>query len=115
MRPSRSLMLSLATLFCSLVTVGLAEESDAAGQERGGEEIFADKCVYCHATGGWGTRVLEARVPEGEAPLMDRRNLPAQYTAYVVRNGIGSMPQFTPTDLNDAELALLAQWLDERN
>jgi mono/diheme cytochrome c family protein len=115
MRTSRALVLSLATLLCSLATTSLAEVGAATEQERGGEEIFADKCVYCHAPGGWGTRVLEARVPEGEAPLMDRRNLPAHYTAFVVRNGIGSMPQLTPTDLSDAELARLAQWLDERN
>ncbi len=79
---------------------------------RSGEEIYNDKCVYCHSRRGWGTRVLSRRVPEGQAELTERALLPAAFTAAVVRQGIGSMPAFTPTDLSDEEIAVVAQWLE---
>ncbi len=47
----------------------------------------------------------------GQAELRKRRDLPPAYVEYVVRHGVGSMPQFTPTELTDAQLAALAQWL----
>jgi mono/diheme cytochrome c family protein len=82
-------------------------------QLRSGEAIYRDRCIYCHDRGGWATRVLAKRVPAGEAPLIDRKELPADYTRQVVRRGIGSMPAFTPTDLSDREVAIIADWLDK--
>lgn len=83
-----------------------------SGCQASGEEIYNDKCVYCHSRRGWGTRVLSRRVPEGQAELAERALLPAAFTAAVVRQGIGSMPAFTPTDLSDEEIAVVAQWLE---
>ncbi|MEN7535639.1 c-type cytochrome [Aurantiacibacter flavus] len=78
---------------------------------RSPQDIFADRCAYCHEAGGWGTRVLARRVPEGQAELRQRDNLPPALTMLVVRRGIGAMPPFTPTELSDAELEALAEWL----
>ena len=75
------------------------------------EDIFAARCAYCHEAGGWGTRVLARRMPEAQAELRKRGNLPAALTALVVRRGIGAMPPFTPTEISDAELQALAEWL----
>lgn len=77
--------------------------------------FYQQRCAYCHGPGGWGTRRLEPRAPEGEAELLNRTSLPPAYTELVVRRGIGAMPQFTPTELTDAELAELARWLEDRN
>jgi mono/diheme cytochrome c family protein len=78
---------------------------------RSGEAIYRDRCIYCHDRGGWATRVLAKRVPAAEAQLTSRKDLPAEYTRQVVRRGIGSMPAFTPTDLSDREIAVVAEWL----
>ena len=112
--------LSQAAGLVSLATVALAIASpatvqSATGSERSSEEIFETRCAYCHEAGGWGTRAIARRMPQGEAELLKRENLPPAFTTFVVRRGIGAMPQFTPTELTDAELAALAEWLENRN
>lgn len=111
--------LSTIAAFCAAVALAACASVDLTAQEspqaRTGEEIFADKCIYCHDTRGWGTRILARRTPEDQAELTRRESLPAAYTSLVVRRGIGSMPGFTPTDLTDEEVAEVARWLDELN
>lgn len=75
------------------------------------QTAYADRCARCHGPSGWGTRTLARRVPAGQAELTRRAQLPASYIAFVVRHGVGSMPQFTPTELTDGQLAELAAWL----
>jgi mono/diheme cytochrome c family protein len=89
---------------------------NAAGQTaRAPEAIFATRCAYCHDSEGWGTRALSRRLPQGQAELLNRPNLPPDYTIFVVRRGIGAMPQFTPSELTDEELRALANWLEDPN
>lgn len=85
---------------------------DAAPALAGGEALFTEKCGLCHLAGGFGTRVLQRRVPEGQSLLQDRAALPAAYTTSVVRRGIGSMPQIREAELSDAQLAAIAAYLD---
>lgn len=87
----------------------------AAPPPRTGEQIFAAKCVFCHDATGWGTRSLARRTPPGQSELLNRQVLPPALVIHAVRRGIGSMPQFTPTEISDEELALLAAWLDARS
>ncbi len=94
---------------------GVTAEAQDAGAPRSPEQIFAAKCVYCHDARGWGTRSLARRTPEGQAQLLDREVLPEVLVRYAVRRGVGSMPQFTPTEISDAELDALAAWLATRN
>lgn len=75
-------------------------------------ELFARTCAHCHNAAGWGTRALAERAGPKQAVLLERKTIPASMVKYVVRYGIGSMPQFTPTDLTDEELEQLAQWLE---
>jgi mono/diheme cytochrome c family protein len=105
--------LTLATGVLALTT--FAATAQDAPVPRTGEEIFADKCVFCHDARGWGTRSLARRTPEGQAQLLDREVLPEVLVRYAVRRGVGSMPQFTPTEISDAELENLARWLSTRN
>ena len=83
-------------------------------EPRAPEQVFSTRCAYCHDAAGWGTRALARRMPESEAALLDRKDLPPAYTVYVVRRGIGSMPQFNPSELTDKELESLANWLENR-
>ena len=83
-------------------------------EPRAPEQVFSTRCAYCHDAAGCGTRALARRMPESEAPLLDRKDLPPAYTVYVVRRGIGSMPQFNPSELTDTELEDLANWLANR-
>ena len=116
MRPATAFLgLTAGVLLAASGHGGSVAPASAVASGRSGPELFAETCAYCHAEGGWGTRALAKRVPQGEAVLTERRNLPAAYVTYVVRHGVGSMPQLTPTDLTDEELARLARWLDEKN
>lgn len=84
----------------------------AHAQTRDGSAIYNDKCTYCHADRGWGTRELAKRTAAGQAKLLDRTGLSSDFIAAAVRRGIGSMPAFTPTDMSDAELEVLAKWME---
>ncbi len=88
--------------------------ANAQASARSAADLFASKCALCHQKGGWGTRALAKRVPPEQAELLNREALPADYVKYVVRRGIGSMPQFTPTDLSNEELDRLAAWIEKR-
>lgn len=104
-------IMAAATLALSAFAVS-AQDTPAP---RTGEQIFADKCVFCHDARGWGTRSLARRTPPGQAELLNRQVLPEVLVRHAVRRGIGSMPQFTPTEISDAELDALARWLSTRN
>lgn len=103
----------IATMAAASAMIALAT-ANAQAPGRSAPDLFASKCALCHQKGGWGTRTLAKRVPPEQAELLNRRALPADYVKHVVRRGIGSMPQFTPTDLSDAELDRLAFWLEKR-
>jgi mono/diheme cytochrome c family protein len=100
-----------ALAFVSVAAPAVLAE-DTATAPAAGEALFTQKCGLCHLTGGFGTRVLQRRVPEGQALLQDREALPAAYTVAVVRRGIGSMPQIRAAELGDAQLAAIARYLE---
>lgn len=104
--------LALATMLALAFAAPVAFAEDAAPAVSPGEALFTAKCGLCHLAGGFGTRVLQRRVPEGQALLQDRQSLPVSFTMAVVRRGIGSMPQIRPAELNDAQLAAIATYLE---
>lgn len=113
-----------AVAVAAFAVTAFAQEGGAQGVPAGttrppasaptGEQLFAAKCAVCHDAGGWGTRALSRRVPADQALLTQRAGLPAAYAVMVVRQGVGSMPPFTPTDLSDADLDRLAEWLETK-
>lgn len=107
----RGLFIAIPLLIAaSAAPSALAE--DTAPTASSGERLFVEKCGLCHLEGGFGTRVLQRRVAEGQALLQDRTALPAAYTTAVVRRGIGSMPQIRAAELTDAQLAEIASYLE---
>ena len=117
-------------LAAALALVALAG-GIALAQERGerprvvqadgpGRALFARWCAPCHGTGPGddgdaqlpGTAAL-ARRYQGSKPaeLELRTDLPAPVMQLFVRRGIGAMPAFRPTELSDAQIAAIADYL----
>lgn len=107
----RGLYLAIPLLAAAIAAPSALAE-DAAPTAGSSESLFLEKCGLCHLEGGFGTRVLQRRVPAGQALLQDRNSLPAAYTSAVVRRGIGSMPQIREAELTDAQLAAIALYLE---
>jgi len=79
------------------------------------ERLFQRDCGVCHAEGKMypGYRSLEIR-GLAQPALAKRRDLDKDMIKAVARNGLGSMPQFTPLQLSDADLETIATWLTAR-
>ena len=76
-----------------------------------GERMFMRRCGVCHLEGGMGTMVLARRLPPDQAPLAARRDINRELVFNAVREGTGSMPRLTRTDVTDAELNAIAAYL----
>jgi mono/diheme cytochrome c family protein len=96
-----------------LAGAALSAEAQTASDPARGHALYVERCGGCHLEGGFGTRVLERRVPEGEAALEERGDLQPAFVMAVVRNGLGSMPQIREAELDDADLAAIAAYLGE--
>lgn len=84
------------------VLAGLAAPAEAASPSpspppRPPAAIYAKVCGYCH-----GQHV---------GPVI--RRLPPDHVIQMVRNGPRAMPAFRPTEISDAELKALAQWVHD--
>lgn len=103
----------IAAPLVALAAIGLAVTARGEEPAASGQQLFQQRCAACHDERGFGTRVLSRRVSVGQAELEVRDNLPAAYVTAVVRNGLGSMPQIRAEELTDAQLALIAAYLEE--
>jgi (+)-pinoresinol hydroxylase len=81
-------------------------------QRSAGGKIFDKWCRDCHTAGGPGSRALQRRY-QGAVPadLEQRNNLSPEYVKLVVRRGMSFMPTFRKTEISDADLALVADYL----
>lgn len=81
--------------------------------ERSGEDVFVLFCRACHAPGADhpGTLKLSQTKGEAQSVILDRQDLPAEYIAHVVRNGLLGMPPLRPTDVTDEELGRLVEYV----
>ena len=82
-----------------------------------GEQIFHRYCWDCHGEGPDhpGTDALQVKY-HGEPPArLDRRtDLNAPYIIHVVRHGISVMPSMRKTEISDAELKAIADYLTRK-
>jgi mono/diheme cytochrome c family protein len=84
----------------------------AAGAEMTGRAVFDHYCTYCHGSeDGPGTMQLRRTRGNDKALLAERTDLAPQYIEYIVRHGLRSMPPFVPSDLTEAKLAALVEFL----
>jgi mono/diheme cytochrome c family protein len=93
----------------------LAATVPAAAADLTGEEVFNRHCVHCHGPGGemTGTQQLARTRGKDKALLTERDDLPAAYIQMIVRQGLKAMPAFVPSDLTDAQLKALADYLSK--
>jgi mono/diheme cytochrome c family protein len=92
----------------------LLGETDAeAADVAPGKQIFQRYCAECHAPGFGhpGTQQLGWTRGESRAVLEKRTDLQAAYVRLVVRQGLMEMPPFRPTEIDDAQLEQLANYL----
>ncbi|SFB27712.1 Cytochrome c, mono-and diheme variants [Collimonas sp. OK607] len=90
--------LQLTWIFAALgIAMPLANAAENAGQIRGGEKTYKQICAQCH----------EANI----GPRITGRGLALPAIRYFVRNGHNAMPAWRPTEISDAELIELADWL----
>jgi mono/diheme cytochrome c family protein len=85
----------LAAALLALASGTAAAQS--AGQWQGPAHVWRAVCSYCHGA-GVGLQLLGAK-------------LPASVIVEITRNGLKQMPGFAPTQISDAELAALAEWI----
>ena len=106
-------MKSFASVAAAAALVAVATPPVAA--DLTGEQVFSRHCVHCHAAGGemTGTQQLARTRGVDKAVLTERDDLPAEYVRMIVRQGLRAMPAFVPSDLTDAQLEALTQYLSE--
>lgn len=78
-----------------------------------GEKIYARQCMGCHAAAptAVGTVVLAARSGKEKSVLADRTDLDPAFVRAIVRHGLGIMPGFRPTEINEVEMGQLNSFL----
>ncbi|MBA1200396.1 cytochrome c [Pseudomonas capeferrum] len=70
-----------------------------AQAQRSAEEVWSDTCTYCHTT--------------GIGPELRGRQLPPAMIQAFARYGVRQMPAFSESEISDAELATLANWISQ--
>lgn len=91
----------------------LAAAAPVAAAEITGQEVFDRQCVHCHGPGKEATGTLQLARTRGEdrALLTERDDLAPEYVRYVVRHGLKAMPAYVPSDLTEAQLEALTDFL----
>lgn len=99
----------------SVFAVVLAVVALAAGAADAppGKRVFDRYCAECHAPGFGhpGTMQLERTRGKALSILEARKDLNKLYVATVVRNGLSEMPPYRPTEIDDAALGALVEYL----
>jgi (+)-pinoresinol hydroxylase len=95
--------------FILLLAVGGRAAADAPP----GKAIFDRSCAACHARGPGhpGTQRLAELRGATKAVLEERTDLSPAYIRVVVRQGLLEMPPWRPSEIDEAALAQLAQYL----
>jgi mono/diheme cytochrome c family protein len=107
-----SLSIAVSSLGCLAAP---AFGADAAAGPVTGKEVFEHYCIQCHGPGDWpGTMQLARTRGKDKALLAERKDLAPDYVTAIVRHGLKSMPPFAPSDLTDAKLKALVEFLTKK-
>ena len=83
------------------------------GATRTGEQIYQRHCSACHDTGPGhpATLLLGQKYGAEKAVIKGRKDLNQVYVKAIVRGGLLEMPPFRPTEITDAELDVIAEFI----
>ncbi len=93
-----SRLATLIFIFCSSAYSN-ATLAQSADDWESGKQIFDNICQHCHT--------------QKVGPVLTGRNLPAVFYTTIARNGLNAMPAFRPTELSDADLEKVGQYLSQ--
>lgn len=84
-----------------------------ATQPSEAQRIYGKWCSDCHSVPGRpGSMALERKYHGNPSAILEQRtDLNPDYVKLVVRHGVSFMPSFRKTEISDAELALVADYL----
>ena len=110
---TRSILFMTGTLLCAVSGLTVADSSS-------GKVVFERLCAPCHGAGPGldgsktlpGTAAIEAKYKGEIPPLLEQRSgLTLEFLTQIVRHGSGAMPMFRKTEISDAELEAVAEYL----
>lgn len=112
MKAAASWILGLA-LAAAVPVLAAQEAAPLSAAQADGQRLYGQHCVYCHGAGPGraGTAALARRMGPERAVLDSRADLDRAYVSYVVRHGLNAMLPLRRTELNDAELGHIVDWL----
>lgn len=103
---------------------GITWTQDSSKSQLRGKEVFQYWCASCHGPGigGYGaphlpgTSALQAKY-KGAVPalLEERTDMAPLFVKTFVRNGVSVMPFFRKTEVSDADLDALIEYLTRNN
>ena len=113
----RGIAPALMTALVLTLVVAAARAAEAADAANRGEQIFDTRCVFCHGEGlghpAW--QMLALKKGKDKAEILGRPDLTPAYVKHVVRNGFIEMPPFRPSEISDADLDALANYVIHPN
>ena len=99
----------------TFITLGISMAFSAvkAAETTMGEKVFQQWCIHCHGADNSGPGTLRLTWDKGEAEslLTGRDDLLSQYVVSIVRRGLDEMPSFRITEISEAQLNALADFL----
>jgi mono/diheme cytochrome c family protein len=103
----------IASIAAIVSATSLFASAPAMAADLTGAEVFNRHCVHCHGDSLEATGTLQLARTRGkdQALLTERKDLAPLYVTHVVRHGLKAMPAFVPSDLNDAQLKALTDYL----
>ncbi len=124
-KASAGLILAIALIFAAQAAAQQVSRSSAwtrtttksEGEPKGYVQ-FQNYCSMCHGEGAGqpGTLALQAKYKGAQPALLSQRtDLTPQLIKLYVRNGISIMPIFRKTEISDADLDLIADYLTRNN
>ena len=102
--PTRNNLLSRVLAIGAVVAITVSPPATAgvAGQWQDSPAIWSATCGYCHA-----------QVVVG--PVLFGRGLAPDFISLWVRSGQGKMPAFPASEISDAELQSLTDWINQQS
>ncbi len=107
------MMRRVAIVMLSILPLAVGVSAAQAGDAARGQQVFDTRCVFCHGEGlghpAW--QLLALKKGKDKAEIVGRSDLTPAYIKQVVRNGYIEMPPFRASEISNADLDALADYI----